>query len=198
MRTAWIAAALGAGLLLAACPNESETTRLQTAAALHRIDQHVDAANESALANDFFESLKEAQFGQALARQLYGEKKNILDLAREQELKGDPKQRIDMSRYDIPTVKQDYAKAREHVAYFKEKIPFTFLRMVDSLAAEDAELRAKARRSFEAFCAYEHPAFSEFRRELLVENKLRMEKTAYANAGDVSRMIYDCFARDGV
>lgn len=198
MRTAWIAAALGAALLLAACPSESETTRLQAAAAFHRIDQHVDSANESALANDFFESLKEAQFGEALARQVYEEKKKILDLAREQELKGDPKQRIDMSQYDIPIVKQDYAKAREHVAYFKEKIPFTFLRMVDSLAAEDAELRAKARKSFEAFCSYEHPAFAEFRRGLLVENKLRMEKTAYANAGEVSRMIYDCFAKESL
>lgn len=199
MGKAKVLAALAAAALLApGCAKGSESTRLQTVAAMHRIEQHVNEANEHALADDFFESLRQAQYGQSLARQIYDERKKVLDLAREQDLKPDPKQRLDMSGYDMPATAREFAQAQEHVAYFKEKIPFTFLRMVDGLAAEDAELRAKARKSFERFCTEEHPGFDELRRDLLTENKLRVEKVAYAHPGEASQMIYDCFRKQGV
>jgi len=176
-----------------ACSKRDKDARLKSLTILDRIDGYVESANEHALANEFFESLREAQYGWQLAEEFHNEKKRILDMARAQARKKDPSERADMSRYDMEQVLSDYEKAREHVGYFRTKTDFTLVRMVESLAADDEDLRWSARASWEKFCSFDHPAFAGFRAELMVENKPLIEKVAYANPGEVSKMIYDCY-----
>lgn len=189
-------AALGLSLALAAavagCPSERAAEEAEARTIFARIDAHIERANDLSLSNRFFEALREAQYGLNLSEQTWRESKRLVETARAQAAKTDPAERLDMDPEITESARKRLERAANDLAYFNEKIDFTFMRMIEGLAAEDPELRKAAHASFGEFCAYEHPAFGELRSRLLNDNRLRIDKIAYAHPGEVSRLIYDC------
>ncbi|MCA9771642.1 MAG: hypothetical protein KC466_04490 [Myxococcales bacterium] len=187
-----VAFATSVALSAIGCPAKSSNDSAATDVLFERIDAHIERANDLSLSNHFFDSLREAQYGLSLARDVFNDKRRVLDIARAQAKKADPSERLDMDRLDLAGAREAVERAGSDLAYFNEKINFTFMRMIEGLVADDAETVKAARESFKEFCDYEHPAFDELRVQLLTDNRLRIEKIAYAHPGDVSKLLYDC------